>query len=256
MLRTQTRQLAAGVFGQTARRANVRVLPAVLLIPALLLGGCARQLADVNYLPPVHLPPVYIDYLPPIDINYLRQAEINYPPTNTNDACAIFEERKNWYYASNRAWRNWDVPVALILSFIRQESGFRSRARANGTSAYGYSQAINATWKKYQEETGAKFARRDSFSDASDFIGWYNDKSVRELGLAPQDAYSLYLAYHEGWWGYRKKSYWKKPWLIKAAKKVQQRTDTYSRQLERCDGRLKVLRYRLFSALGADQPPA
>ena len=227
-LRTQTRRPAAGVFGKTSRRASVRVLLAVLLVPALLLGGCARPLADVN------------------------------------DACAILEKRKNWYYALIQARKNWDVPVALILSFIRQESGFRSRAKPERTkllgfipwkrvtSAYGYSQATDGTWKQYQEETGEKLASRNSFSDASDFIGWYNNKSVRVLGLAPQDAYSLYLAYHEGWSGYRKKSYRKKPWLIEAAKKVQQHTNTYSRQLGRCAGRLKVPWYRLFSASGAD----
>ena len=231
-LRTQTRRLAAGVFGKACRRANVRVLPAVLLIPALLLGGCARP-----------------------------------PPADVNDACTILEERKNWYYASIRARKNWGVPVALMLSFIHQESSFRSRAKTERTklfgfipwkrvsSAYGYSQATDGTWKQYKEETGKKFARRSSFSDASDFIGWYNNKSVKVLGLAPQDAYSLYLAYHEGWSGYRKKSYRQKPWLIEAAKKVQQRTNTYSRQLERCAGRLKVPWYRLFSASGADRLP-
>ena len=208
---------------------NAGTLLSILLTSSLLLGGCARP-----------------------------------PPANTGDACTILEDRKDWYYASIQARNNWGMPVAVMLSFIHQESSFKARAKTERTrlfgiipwkrttTAYGYAQAIDSTWEQYKKEAGRKFARRSSFSDATDFIGWYNHKSVKTLGLSPRDAYNLYLAYHEGWSGYRKKTHLKKPWLIEAAKKVRQRTDTYARQLKRCAGRLKVPWYRLF---GTRYPP-
>ena len=231
--RAQTRRFVKGAFGRASSRADIRMMLPILLALTSLLGGCARP-----------------------------------PPSDTSDACTILEERKNWYYASIQAQKNWDIPVALMLAFIHQESAFKARAKTERTklfgfipwkrvtSAYGYSQATDGTWKQYKDETGKKFARRSSFGDATDFIGWYNHKSVKVLGLSPKDAHNLYLAYHEGWSGYRKKSYREKPWLIEVAKKVRDRADTYTKQLERCAGRLKVPWYRLFSAAAPDRPRA
>ena len=55
-------------------------------------------------------------------------------------------------------------------------------------------------------------ADRDDFGDTIDFIGWYNNVSNEQLGIDKQDAFRLYLAYHEGHGGYRNKvtvaGYW------------------------------------------------
>ncbi len=233
MLASHTQQPAEGALGRASHRTGTRVLLPMLVILVSLSNGCARP-----------------------------------PPSDINDACTILEERKSWYYASIQARKNWNIPVALMLSFIHQESGFKARAKTERTklfgfipwkrvtSAYGYPQAIDSTWNQYKEETGKKFARRNSFDDAVDFVGWYNHKSVGVLALAPHDAYNLYLAYHEGWGGYRSRSYLEKPWLIEAARKVHHRTATYVRQLERCAGRLKVPWYRLLSTLDVDRSRA
>ncbi len=65
------------------------------------------------------------------------------------------------------------------------------------SSSYGYAQAKDETWRWYERSIG-KNRDRDDFSDAIDFIGWYNNQSVRTLGISRTDTFSLYLAYHEG----------------------------------------------------------
>ena len=72
-----------------------------------------------------------------------------------------------------------------------------------------------------------------------DFIGWYAARSVKRNGIAPGNAYSLYLAYHEGDGGYSRRSYVGKQWLVDVARKVQRRADQYRRQLPACEERFK-----------------
>ena len=106
------------------------------------------------------------------------------------------------------------------------------------SSAYGYAQAKDSTWEWYVEKTGNRGADRDDFEDAVDFIAWYVHMSNRMLGISKWDAYSQYLAYHEGQGGYRNKSYNGKPWLIKVAKQVKARAGSYHTQLARCESTL------------------
>ena len=58
-------------------------------------------------------------------------------------------------------------------------------------------------------------------------------------GVSLSNANSLYLAYHEGHGGFKRKTYNKKPWLKDVAKKVAARTSTYSKQLKKCESRLQ-----------------
>ena len=74
------------------------------------------------------------------------------------------------------------------------------------STAVGYSQALNMTWEDYKEETGNTRANRKNFKDSADFIGWYASKGYYQ-GFDRLDARSLYLAYHEGYGGFKKKSY-------------------------------------------------
>ena len=76
------------------------------------------------------------------------------------------------------------------------------------------------------------------FDDAIDFIAWYNQVSSKRLSLAKNNAYALYLAYHEGQGGYERGTYKKKSWLISVAKKVSQRSNRYTSQLAKCEDRL------------------
>ena len=102
------------------------------------------------------------------------------------------------------------------------------------SDSYGYSQAKESTWDWYQRSTGNYGADRDDFGDAIDFIGWYNNVSNKELGISKQDAFRLYLAYHEGHGGYRKQSYRSKDWLIDVARKVDRQAQRYNSQLQEC----------------------
>jgi len=102
------------------------------------------------------------------------------------------------------------------------------------SSAYGYSQALDATWEDYRRGPGSRFAKRDDIDDATDFIGWYMSKSTESLGIARNDARNQYLAYHQGRSGYSRGSYRNKPWLIRIAGEVGARANLYESQLRSC----------------------
>jgi hypothetical protein len=133
-----------------------------------------------------------------------------------------------------------------MMSFVYQESLFESKAKPprstilwvipgpRPSSAYGYSQAKNEAWDEFRRATGQRGADRNDFDDAIDFIGWYNTQSHKRNGIASKDAYSLYLAYHEGQGGFGKRSYKNKQWLVETAKAVAARAVRYDRQLAGC----------------------
>lgn len=172
------------------------------------------------------------------------------PPRNLDDACAMFDEKDDWYQYAYQSYKKWGVPVHVQLAIIWQESRFRSDAKAprdtllgfipwgRKSSAYGYAQVKDATWDWYIEKTGNWGADRDDFEDVTDFIGWYCDYSHRRLGISKWDAYHLYLAYHEGHGGYERKSYKNKAWLLRVARKVEQRAKRYAAQIKACEDRL------------------
>jgi hypothetical protein len=179
------------------------------------------------------------------------------PPQNPDNICLIFEEKKSWYKAVMRSEKRWKIPPYVLMSFVYQESSFQSDAKPERTkllwvipwkrksTALGYSQALNMTWEDYKEETGNTRANRKNFKDSADFIGWYASKGYYH-GFDRLDARSLYLAYHEGYGGFKKKSYRKKPWLIKVADRVQIRSTKYQQQYWGCAKQLKKKRFIFF----------
>lgn len=173
------------------------------------------------------------------------------PPDEPEDLCAIFDEKGSWYKHARAAEKRWGMPVPVGMSFIYKESSYRSDARPDRdkllwvipwtrpSSAFGYAQATNEAWKDYKRDTGRKFVGRDDIRDALDFIGWYNDRSHRMLGLDKADAYSLYLAYYVGPTGYRK-GVWKGQSAVQGyARRVADRAYRYQKQLGRCEKKLK-----------------
>lgn len=181
------------------------------------------------------------------------------PPANTANICSVFEDRRGWFEAAKRSEERWGVPVPVTMAFIQHESGFRSRARPARTkilwlipgprpsNAFGYAQALESTWRDYERATG-KSGNRSNFSDAVDFIGWYNNMSHRVNGIDTRDAHSLYLAYHEGNGGFARRSYAGKQWLIDVANRVQANANLYERQYAACERDLNRRWYeRLFS---------
>ena len=166
---------------------------------------------------------------------------------NQSNLCDIFQTNPQWKSYAEKTKDKWGVPVSLQLSFIKQESSFNRTARPprqkvlgfipglRSSSAYGYSQALDGTWKEYKQSTGNYNADRKNFADASDFIGWYVDGSYRLLKIEKTDVYNHYLAYHEGKGGFQKKSYNKKKWLLDVAKKVENQAKEYSDQIKKCN---------------------
>ncbi len=172
------------------------------------------------------------------------------PPANPGDICAVFAEKPGWYASSRRSFERWGVPEAVQLAVIYHESSFRARARPprrkilgiipwrRPTSAYGYAQVLDSTWRQFCDDAGRPGAVRTRFEDVTQFVGWYGEEIRRLTGIAKDDPYRLYLAYHEGPNGYLRGSYNAKPWLLEVARKVESRADTYQRQYDDCEDRL------------------
>jgi len=172
------------------------------------------------------------------------------PPSNPENICEIFREKSGWHKAAAKTQRKWGVPPQVTLAVVYQESSFRHDALpprryllgfipwGRVSSAYGYAQAKDETWADYQREAGGWFASRDDFSDALDFMGWYMDKAQRLNGTSKWDAYGQYLNYHEGWTGYRQRSYDRKPWLKRVAAGVQARAERFGAQYRSCKDNL------------------
>ncbi len=168
------------------------------------------------------------------------------PPSNPDDICGIFWEKQGWYQQAKRTEQRWGVPIHVKMAIMRHESAFRHDAKPPRyyflgfipwgyiSSAEGYPQALDGTWKRYQRENGRRSASRHDFDDSLDFIGWYMDTSRRQIGLSPGDAYSHYLAYHEGQTGYRRGSWKAKPSVQRYAQRVAATAHRYSQQLDEC----------------------
>lgn len=171
---------------------------------------------------------------------------VSKPPKDVDNICHVFKQYPQWRRDAIDVQRRWRVPVPVQMAIIHQESKFNGRAKPQRTklfwvipgkhqsSAVGYTQALRSTWALYKKTNGSILSHRGSFSDGVDFIGWYANMAYRQAGIPRNDAYRLYLAYHEGIGGYRRKTYLKKSWLIPVAKKVQLRSQIYAAQLQRC----------------------
>ncbi len=173
------------------------------------------------------------------------------PPKNIKDGCAIFREKSGWYDNARDSYKKWGVPVHVQLAIIYQESRFRARAKAPAdtllgfipwgrkSSAFGFAQVKDSTWDWYIDKSGNWGADRDDFEDVTDFIGWYGNYTHKTLGVSKWDAYNQYLAYHEGHGGFRRKTYMRKKWLIRVARKVKRRAAQYRKQIDRCKDELE-----------------
>jgi hypothetical protein len=173
------------------------------------------------------------------------------PPQDIDNVCAIFSDKPGWYSDARSASRAWDSPIPVMMAILHQESKFVAKAKPprkkifgfipgpRPSDAYGYSQALKSTWRDYERSAGRYGADRDDFGDAIDFVGWYNHQSRRRNRIAPNDAFRLYLAYHEGQGGYARGTYRNKDWLQSVARKVAGRSQRYTQQLAGCRERLE-----------------
>lgn len=173
----------------------------------------------------------------------------SYRPGKVDNLCHIFWGETDWYEAARDAQEKWGTPIQVMMAIMHQESRFVDDAEPErewflfiplprSSTAYGFAQAQNPAWQDYIRATDNSGADRDDFDDAIDFIGWYTHGSAKRLKISKWDAYSQYLAYHEGRGGFEKKSYQSKTWLINVAQKVKARASLYGQQLKGCKARL------------------
>ena len=167
-------------------------------------------------------------------------------PKDLDNACGILAQRPHYSRAFRAAERKWGVPMHVQMATIYQESKFIGDARTpfqyklgviptgRQSSAFGYSQALDGTWREYQQQEGGSRTRRDNIRDATDFMGWYMAQSRESLGISLHDARNQYLAYHEGRTGFKRGSYNSKSWLLRVANEVGQRALIYEAQLVNC----------------------
>ncbi|WP_062763084.1 hypothetical protein [Falsirhodobacter sp. alg1] len=167
-------------------------------------------------------------------------------PSNTDNACSILSERRDYAHAMEASERKWGVPIYVQMAVIYQESAFVGDARpprkwflgifpaGRVSSSYGYTQALDGTWEEYQAKEGGSWSRRDRIYASADFVGWYADGTTRALGISKTDVKNQYLAYHEGRTGYSRGTYRNKAWLINVAQRVAARADRYRTQLASC----------------------
>jgi hypothetical protein len=162
-----------------------------------------------------------------------------------DDLPQIFEDNPSWNESAVRAQKKWGVSIPIMMAIIAQESSFDPKARPPKTggflwifpgsrpsSAYGYSQALDGTWDSYRESAGRRWAKRDNFADSIDFVGWYCHQSAVKCGISKNNAYHLYLAYHEGHGGYNSGTYKSKAWLLQIARNVDTRARLYASQIK------------------------
>lgn len=177
---------------------------------------------------------------------FLSSCSSNSQPANPKDICSVFQEKDQWYVDAHKVHSSTGVPMHVALAIMYQESAFIGDAKppmqyflfipyGRASSAYGFAQAQDPVWDEYVSERGSFFSDRDDFYDALDFISWYMLKTKKINNIALTDAYNQYLNYHEGWTGYRKKTYMNKDWLKSVAKNVANRAKIYKEQLLKCD---------------------
>lgn len=172
------------------------------------------------------------------------------PTSDINNACALFNEKFDWYRYHHKARREHGIPIWLQLSFVHMESRFNPTAvpikeMKNGvvtktlSSALGYAQALNGSWAEYTSARPSWKRSRTYYSDSIDFMGWYLHRCHLKAGVAKNDPYNMYLCYHEGISGYKKGSYKQKKAIIAYAKKTDLLARKYYKQLQQCESSLR-----------------
>ncbi|MCO5059726.1 MAG: hypothetical protein M9905_17980 [Rhizobiaceae bacterium] len=102
------------------------------------------------------------------------------------------------------------------------------------SSAYGYSQALDGTWahisaRSPPDRAPQRFRRCRRLRRPVSF------EDVARPGVAPNDAYSLYLAHYSGWGGFKNGSWRGNSSLQRYAQETDARRRKYAAQMRDCD---------------------
>jgi|TARA_B110000116_G_C16525242_1_gene441827 hypothetical protein len=179
-------------------------------------------------------------------------------PQHPQNACKIFSENYLWYKSIKKSSETYEVPIHIILAFVKKESGFNRWAKPKRTkifkiipykrpsSSFGYSQAVNKTWELYKTEINNPLALRTRFKDSVMFIGWYINKTNKINKIPKNDSYRQYLNYYLGWGSYSNKVYKTDKKAIIYAKNVEKQSKIYKNQLRECKKSLNKNKYIIF----------
>ena len=153
--------------------------------------------------------------------------------------CEILAQHSSWKNSLKTAQEKYNLPPAFAMAIIYQESRFDAEAKSKYSSAYGYAQAIDGTWKHFQQDVKSN-AKRNNFNDSVQFIGWYMSQLSKSLKLRMTDSKNLYMAYMLGATGFKryKAGTFKNKAKIeedkKIATKISNYTKIYQSQLKNC----------------------
>lgn len=129
--------------------------------------------------------------------------EPNLDNVDITNACQILSKQIEWKNSLKITSEKYGIPPSLVMAVIYQESKFKATAKNPQSSAYGYAQVIDSTWKNYEKQEGGSQSRSD-FLNSTNFIGWYLSKLKYKLNLNWSDQKKLYIAYLLGEHGYHK----------------------------------------------------
>lgn len=157
---------------------------------------------------------------------------------NTN-ICQILKHHPDWQNSLKKADKKYGISPAFTLAVIHQESKFHANAKNRYSSAFGYAQALNSTWRIFQRDVEPN-AKRNSFNDSVEFVDWYMARLAHKLHLKASDSFDLYLAYMLGEGGF--KNYLDNPYqgnsVLKKeaiAAKVRLKSQVYDLELRNCE---------------------
>lgn len=171
--------------------------------------------------------------------------------SNVDNACSILKENPDWLKAARRTSLVYGVPIHTQLAFVRHESNYVKKARPlnknrksifdkkYASTAYGYAQVLDGTWDEFKTTFNNKRLKRTNFGHSVEFIGWYNKRHINTGIIHKDNVAHLYLAYHEGLGGYKKKTFLKKPWLVNYSRAVHATSDKYKHQINACNLKMK-----------------
>ena len=158
---------------------------------------------------------------------------------NNDNICNILKNNPKWSKSLKDTQTKYNISPAFVMGLIRQESNFKSDARSKISSAYGYSQALDNTWKSYQKSVSPS-ANRTSFDDSVKFVGWYMSGMSKSINVKMNNYSSLYLAYMIGPTGFKRykngtfKNRKNLESFLDISQKVKTYTDNYIHQLKSC----------------------
>ncbi|MBD5784402.1 transglycosylase SLT domain-containing protein, partial [Francisella tularensis] len=100
----------------------------------------------------------------------------------TAGVCEILKQHPNCKKSLKQSQAKYNLEPAFIMALIYQESRFDANAKNKYSSAYGYAQEIDRTWKHFQQKVKAT-AKRNNFTDSIEFIGRHMTQLSKSLTI-------------------------------------------------------------------------